>query len=196
VEWALAVLDEASAPPALPVLSAAEGAKNPAPAISVIDLGTGSGAVALALKHARRALQVSATDASSDALQVAQANAQRLQLQVAFVQGSWLTPVNGRYHAIVSNPPYVAARDPHLDDLTHEPLGALASGDDGLDDIRQIVMQARAHLCPGGWLLLEHGYDQAGAVRQLLLGAGFEEVQSRLDLSGIERCSGGRAPLA
>ena len=96
----------------------------------------------------------------------------------------------------MSNPPYIAAHDPHLDDLAHEPLQALASGDDGLDDIRQIIAQARAHLRPGGWLLLEHGYDQAGAVRQLLRGAGFEEVQSRLDLSGIERCSGGRAPLA
>jgi len=152
--------------------------------------------VALAFKHARPALQVSATDASSHALEVARANAQRLQLAIEFMHGSWLTPINGRYHAIVSNPPYVAAQDRHLIDLTHEPLQALASGDDGLDDIRQIIAQARAHLHPGGWLLLEHGYNQAGAVRELLQGTGFEEVQSRLDLSGIERCSGGRAPLA
>ena len=112
------------------------------------------------------------------------------------MQGSWLTPISGRYHAIVSNPPYVAAADPHLDALTHEPQQALTSGDDGLDDVRQIVTQARAHLHPGGWLLLEHGYDQAGPVRTLLMEAGFEDVQSRQDLSGIERCSGGRAPPA
>ncbi|QDL36659.1 HemK/PrmC family methyltransferase [Rhodoferax sediminis] len=214
VEWALEVLDEVSVQ-SKPMLPDARDTAEPAlPGrwyrplegeapqalrgcfISVIDLGTGSGAVALALKHARPALQVSATDASSDALQVAQANAQRLGLAIEFMQGSWLTPVHGRYHAIVSNPPYIAAQDRHLIDLTHEPLQALASGHDGLDDIRLIIAQARAHLRPAGWLLLEHGYDQAGAVRQLLSGAGFEEVQSRLDLSGIERCSGGRAPRA
>ena len=174
---------------ALQVLAALPGA-------AVIDLGTGSGAIALALKTTRPDLQLTAVDASADALQVAQANARRLQLPVTFLQGSWLTGVSGRYHAIVSNPPYVAAADPHLDALTHEPLQALASGDDGLDDIRQIVSQAQAHLSPGGWLLLEHGYDQAAAVRALLLDAGFEAVQSRRDLNGIERCSGGRAPAA
>lgn len=177
VEWALEVLAKV-------------------PHAAVIDLGTGSGAIALALKATRPDLHVTALDASADALQVAQANARRLQLQVEFLQGSWLTGVSGRYHAIVSNPPYVAAADPHLEALTHEPLQALASGDDGLDDIRLIVSQARAHLHPGGWLLLEHGYDQAAAVRALLLDAGFENVQSRQDLSGIERCSGGRAPAA
>lgn len=175
VEWALEVLAEV-------------------PKASVIDLGTGSGAIALALKHSRPDLQVSAVDASADALQVAQTNAQRLQLQVEFMQGSWLAGAPARYDAIVSNPPYIAAQDKHLDALTHEPLQALASGNDGLDDIRQIISQARAHLHPGGWLLLEHGYDQALAVRSLLVEAGFENVQSRLDLSGIERCSGGRAP--
>lgn len=164
--------------------------------ISVIDLGTGSGAVALALKHTRPTLRVTATDASAGALQVARANAARLQLPIEFIQGSWLTPTAGRYHAIVSNPPYIAAQDRHLIDLTHEPLQALASGDDGLRDIRQIIVQARAHLHPGGWLLLEHGYDQAAAVRNLLANAGLDEVQSRRDLSGIERCSGGRAPPA
>lgn len=188
VEWALAVLDRTS--------GQTEPVEVPAPAMSVIDLGTGSGAIALALKATRPDLQLTAVDASADALQVAQANARRLQLPVTFLQGSWLTGVSGRYDAIVSNPPYVAAADPHLDALTHEPLQALASGDDGLDDIRQIVTQARAHLHPGGWLLLEHGYDQAAAVRALLLDAGFENVQSRQDLSGIERCSGGRAPAA
>lgn len=174
VEWALEVL--AAVPKA-----------------SVIDLGTGSGAIALALKHSRTDLQVSAVDASADALQVAQTNARRLQLPIAFMSGSWLTNVNGRYDAIVSNPPYIAAQDAHLAALTHEPLQALASGTDGLDDIRQIIRQARAHLRPGGWLLLEHGYDQSVAVRGLLIKAGFEAVQSRCDLSGIERCSGGRS---
>ncbi|MDR3452888.1 MAG: peptide chain release factor N(5)-glutamine methyltransferase [Rhodoferax sp.] len=201
VEWALAVLDAATAAPARPVPSAAEGVDAPGaePGTGngdVLDLGTGSGAVALALKHARPTLRVSATDASADALQVAQANARRLRLAIEFIQGSWLTPIKGRYHAIVSNPPYIAAQDRHLIALTHEPLQALASGDDGLDDIRLLIAQARAHLHPGGWLLLEHGYDQAGAVRELLSGAGFEEVQSRLDLGGIERCSGARAPRA
>lgn len=166
------------------------------PHAAVIDLGTGSGAIALALKATRPDLHVTAVDASADALQVAQANARRLQLQVEFLQGSWLTGVSGRYHAIVSNPPYVAAADPHLEALTHEPLQALASGDDGLDDIRLIVSQARAHLHPGGWLLLEHGYDQAMRVRALLTQAGFEDAQSRRDLSRIERCSGGRAAPA
>jgi release factor glutamine methyltransferase len=131
-------------------------------------------------------------DASADALAVARANAQRLNLDVAFTQGSWLEGINNQFDLIVSNPPYIAAQDPHLDALKHEPLQALASGADGLDDIRSIITQARAHLHPGGWLLLEHGWDQAGAVRALLTAAGFENVQSRPDLAGIERCSGGR----
>lgn len=195
VEWALEVLELPAVQDAGSVQ--AEPVEAPAPTtLSVIDLGTGSGAVALALKHTRPALRVSATDASADALQVARANAVRFQLPIEFIQGSWLTPIEGRYHAIVSNPPYIAAQDRHLSDLTHEPLQALTSGEDGLHDIRQIITQSRAHLHPGGWLLLEHGYDQAGAVRALLQDAGLNEVQSRRDLSGIERCSGGQAPLA
>jgi len=162
---------------------------------SVLDLGTGSGAIALALKATRPDLRLIAIDDSEDALTVARANAQRLQLEVQFQQGSWLECAAGRYHAIVSNPPYIAAQDRHLDALTYEPLQALASGADGLDDIRQIITQAPAHLQPGGWLLLEHGYDQASAVRALLLAAGLKDVQSRRDLSGIERCSGARALL-
>ena len=161
---------------------------------SVLDLGTGSGAIALALKHARPDWQVGALDFSDDALAVARANATRLQLNVQFEQGSWLDGVSARFHALISNPPYIAAQDEHLRALTHEPLQALASGVDGLDDLRQIITQAPAHLHPGGWLLLEHGYDQAPAVRGLLAAAGFEHVQSRLDLNGIERCSGAQAP--
>jgi release factor glutamine methyltransferase len=164
------------------------------PQARILDLGTGSGAIALALKHTRPDWQVHAVDASTEALAVAQANAQRLGLVVAFSQGSWLTQVQGRFHAIVSNPPYIAAQDPHLAALTHEPLAALASGAQGLDDLRSIVLQAPVHLHSGGWLLLEHGYDQATAVRALLTAAGLAQVQSRRDLAGIERCSGGQWP--
>ena len=174
VEWALSLL-----PPQQP---------------QVLDLGTGSGAIALAIKRARPDAQVSAVDASARALQLAQANARRLQLSIEFIHGSWFSGIKKSYQLIVSNPPYIAALDPHLQALRHEPLRALASGADGLDDIRDIIKQAREHLQPGGWLLLEHGWDQARAVRALLLAAGLEDVQSRPDLAGIERCSGGRAP--
>ena len=159
---------------------------------SVIDLGTGSGAIALALKATLPDLRLSAIDYSEDALAVARANAERLQLDVTFQQGAWLAQVQGSFNAIVSNPPYIAAQDEHLAALKHEPLQALASGADGLDDLRQIIQTAPAHLLPGGWLLLEHGYDQASLVRALLAESGFTEIQSRRDISGIERCSGGR----
>lgn len=162
------------------------------PAARVLDLGTGSGAIALALKHQRPEVQMQARDFSADALAVARANAQRLGLDVAFSQGSWLDGLTGDFDVIVSNPPYIAAADPHLAALTHEPLEALASGDDGLDDLRAIIHQAPAYLAPGAWLLLEHGYDQALAVCDLLRAAGFADVQSRSDLAGIARCSGGR----
>ena len=161
----------------------------------VIDLGTGSGAIALALKHARPSLQVSAVDFSADALTVARSNAERMKLDVAFSQGSWLDGVPGHFDAIVSNPPYIAAADQHLAALTHEPLQALASGNDGLDDIRAIIRQAPQRLSSGGWLLLEHGYDQAATVRALLTTAGLKNAQSRRDLAGIERCSGARLPI-
>lgn len=166
----------------------------PAPGGQVVDLGTGSGAIALALKHSRPSLQVSAVDFSADALTVARANAGRLKLDVTFSQGSWLDSVQGVFDAIVSNPPYIRSDDRHLAALTHEPLSALASGADGLDDIRTIIQQAPPHLRSGGWLLLEHGYDQALAVRTLLTQAGFDDAQSRRDLAGIERCSGARWP--
>lgn len=164
----------------------------PGTACNVIDLGTGSGAIALALQHQRPHAQVSAVDASLEALAVAQTNAQRLHLPVRLIQSHWLRAVEGRFDLIVSNPPYIPTGDPHLAALTHEPLQALASGDDGLHDIRAIVEQAPAHLKSGGWLLLEHGYDQAEAVRALLTQAGWQNVQSRRDLAGIERCTGGQ----
>lgn len=157
----------------------------------VIDLGTGSGAIALAIQSARPDARVEAVDASADALAVAEANAQALGLAVKFRQADWLADA-GRYELIVSNPPYIPEDDPHLAALRHEPLGALAAGPDGLEALRAIVQSAPRHLRPGGWLLLEHGWDQAAAVRALLAAAGFTEVQSRRDLAGIERCSGGR----
>jgi release factor glutamine methyltransferase len=176
VEWALSCLADTPSP-------------------NVVDLGTGSGAIALALKHSRPDAQVCAVDASADALAVASANAKRLALPVDFHHGSWLAPLNGRtFDAIVSNPPYVASDDAHLAALKHEPLSALASGVDGLDDIRTIVRQAAQHLKPNGWLLLEHGYDQAHAVQTLLGNQGFVNVQSRPDLAGILRCTGGQWP--
>jgi release factor glutamine methyltransferase len=160
----------------------------------VLDLGTGSGAVALALQHHRPAAQVTAVDASADALAVASANAQRLNLPVKCVISHWMDAVLGPFELIVSNPPYVAEGDPHLAALTHEPLSALTSGADGLDDNRQIIAQAPSRLAPGGWLLLEHGWDQAAAVQALLRTAGFVQVQSRRDLGGIERCTGAVMP--
>jgi release factor glutamine methyltransferase len=159
----------------------------------VVDLGTGSGAIALALKHSRPDAAVRAVDASADALVVASANAKRLGLAVTFHHGSWLAPLNGHtFDAVVSNPPYVASDDAHLAELKHEPLTALASGADGLDDIRVIVREAVRHLKPNGWLLLEHGFDQAQAVQTLLGNQGFVNVQSRPDLAGILRCTGGQ----
>ena len=177
VEWALSCLADVPAP-------------------RVVDLGTGSGAIALALKHSRPDARVHAVDACTDALQVAQANATRLGLALQFHAGSWLSPFSGDapFDAIVSNPPYIARADAHLAALTREPLSALASGLDGLDDLRSIVRQAPQHLKPGGWLLLEHGYDQAQAVQDLLSNAGFTQVQSHADLAGILRCSGGCWP--
>ena len=182
VEWSLAVL-------AMP------GSVLP---LKILDLGTGSGAIALAIAHslkaADREAQVTAVDASADALKVAHENARRLDLAVNFIESSWLQEVQGRFHLIASNPPYIASADPHLAALTHEPLQALTAGTDGLDDLRHIIQQAPDHLLPGGWLLLEHGYDQAEQVRELLKRQGFLDVGSRRDLAGIERCSGGQWP--
>ena len=159
---------------------------------SILDLGTGSGAIALALKHLRPHWQVHAIDFSADALAVAQANADALHIDVQLSQGAWLQGVTQRFDAIVSNPPYIAEHDPHLPALRHEPQQALTSGTEGMDDLRSIIQQAPARLLEGGWLLLEHGFDQAVAVRNLLHAAGFMQVQSRCDLAGIARCSGGR----
>jgi len=158
----------------------------------VLDLGTGSGAIALALQQARPDAQIDAVDASAEALAVARQNGRRLGLPVQFARADWLEGAAAGYDLIVSNPPYIAAGDSHLPALVHEPASALVSGADGLDDIRRIVHDAPRHLAAGGWLLLEHGHDQADAVRTLLAAHGFADVQSRDDLAGIARCSGGR----
>ncbi|MDE2077891.1 MAG: peptide chain release factor N(5)-glutamine methyltransferase [Burkholderiales bacterium] len=159
----------------------------------VLDLGTGSGAIALAVAHQRPQAAVTAVDASPAALETARRNAERLGVSVRFRLGSWLAPVGSdRFDLIVSNPPYIAEGDAHLPALKHEPITALTSGPDGLDDIRHIVTQAKTHLRPGGWLLLEHGFDQAGAVSQLLKQAGYDQVTTRRDLGGQNRCTGGQ----
>lgn len=163
--------------------------------VSVADLGTGSGAIALAIACERPAAHIVATDASAAALALAQDNARRLQLNnVQFRHGDWLAALpDERFALIVSNPPYLAARDPHRNqgDLRFEPPQALVSGEDGLDAIRQIVADAAAHLLPGGGLLLEHGFAQGEAVRALLRAHGFREVITYRDASGHERVSGG-----
>jgi release factor glutamine methyltransferase len=159
----------------------------------VLDLGTGSGAVALALKHEMPAAEVVAVDADLSALNVARRNATKLNLDVDFRHGRWFAPVGSeRFDVIVSNPPYVAAGDPHLPALRHEPQSALLAGADGLDCIRDIAREAAAHLAPGGWLLLEHGQGQDAAVRALLEAAGLESVRTWPDLAGIPRVTGGR----
>ena len=164
----------------------------------VLDLGTGSGCIAISIALARPDAQVVAVDLSAAALQVARDNAARFNAHnVTCRQSRWFDALRGeRYELIVSNPPYVAAGDAHLaqGDLRFEPDGALASGADGLADIRVIVAGARAHLAPGGRLLFEHGYDQAPRCRELLHQAGFVAVQSWRDLAGIERVSSGCAP--
>ena len=193
VEWALTCLPEFK--------PESRSESTPAPSNGsprILDLGTGSGAVALALQHARPDATVWAVDASEDALAVARANASHLNLPVQCIASNWLSAVDvrhtGHFDLIVSNPPYVAEGDPHLAALTHEPLQALTSGPDGLDDIRQIIAQAPACLNPGGWLLLEHGWDQAAPVQALLREAGLVQVQSRRDLGDIERCTGAAMP--
>jgi len=178
VAWALAVLPEAPTPNALRLL----------------DLGTGSGAVALAMQYARPDTQVWAVDASEEALDVARANAVQLDLPVHFIASDWFAQIDVNFDLIVANPPYIAQADPHLHALRHEPIQALTSGCDGLNAIRHIIQNAQAHLAHSAWLLLEHGHDQAERVKSLLLQAGFIQVQSRTDLAGHARCSGGQKP--
>lgn len=162
------------------------------PSGRAVDLGTGSGAIALALQHARPSLEVWATDRSARALEVARGNAAALGLPVRFAEGDWWSalPLDLRFALVLSNPPYIAAGDPHLPTLRHEPAEALSPGGDGLDAIRAIVAGAPARLCPGAWLLLEHGFDQADQVRELLRARGFTQPRTRHDLAGRPRCTG------
>ena len=164
----------------------------------LLDLGTGSGAIALSIAHARPDIEVTAVDASPDALEVARDNAWRLNIgNTRLLHSDWFSALTDeRFNLIVSNPPYIADGDAHLaqGDLRFEPRSALASGADGLDDIRHIIAQAKKHLNPGGWLLFEHGYDQTGQARVLLDAAGFAGVFSARDLAGIGRVSGATIP--
>lgn len=166
----------------------------PDQAMDILDLGTGSGCIAITLALERPLARVTAVDRSAAALAIAQRNAGILNAGVEFLASDWFAALAGRrFDLIVSNPPYIAAADPHLarGDVRFEPLTALVAGDDGLDDLRRLTGDARAHLRPGGTLLLEHGYDQADAVQSLLRKSGFRRVQSWADLSGILRVSGG-----
>ena len=160
---------------------------------SVLDLGTGSGAVALAIKHERKNCRVVAVETDLAALLTAKRNAARFNLEVDFRHGRWFEPVAGeRFDLVLANPPYVAEGDPHLAGLRYEPRGALVSGADGLDAIREIVPAVGAFLRPGGWLLLEHGMGQDGAVRKLIAASGLGRVTTWPDLAGIARVSGGK----
>ncbi len=185
VDWAIELID-----------AQCKGFDTPQP--QVLDMGTGSGAIALAIKANQPQASLWALDQSPAALEVAQKNALDLGLEVEFFQSHWFQALNTpsankhpkRFDVIVSNPPYIAPHDPHLRDLVHEPLDALLAKDGGWADILQICTQAQHHLKAGGWLLLEHGYDQSHRVREILQNLGYIHIQSRYDLAGIERCTG------
>ncbi len=182
VDWALALLPTVAA-------------ERP----QVLDLGTGSGAIALAVAHRHPDAHITATDISPAALAVAQANAQRLGLMLTWACGDWWRAVDdawpGRpFDLVLCNPPYIAGDDPHLPALQHEPQAALTPGGDGLGALQAVICGAPAHLVAGGWLLLEHGWDQAPAVSAALRAAGFQAISTRFDIAGRPRCTGGQWP--
>lgn len=167
------------------------------PGAQAIDLGTGSGAIGIALGRTRKDLRITATDISAAALEVARENAALHRIRIHFIESSWYDQLDDeRFDLIVTNPPYIVAGDRHLSegDLRFEPIDALTDHADGLSALRILIAGAPEHLKPQGWLLLEHGYDQAGAVRDLLAARGFTTIESWIDLAGIERVSGGRFP--
>lgn len=167
--------------------------------IKVADLGTGTGAIALALARERPNWEVTAIDKSPEALAVARENANTHRIpNVRFLEGSWCSPLaEDSMDILVSNPPYIPSDDPHLKegDVRFEPTTALVSGTDGLDDIRTITQQAVKSLKPGGWLLLEHGYDQGHGVQSILTMAGFRQVRTETDLAGHDRVTLARKPV-
>ncbi|MGH8142163.1 MAG: peptide chain release factor N(5)-glutamine methyltransferase [Steroidobacteraceae bacterium] len=160
------------------------------------DLGTGSGAIALALASERPAWHVTATDCSAPALEVARANAERLGLRgVEWLLGDWFAALPGRaFELIVSNPPYIAARDPALAALAHEPIQALSAGPSGLEALSALIVHAPAYFAPGGWLVLEHGADQAPAVARALVAGGYARVRCHQDLAGRDRVTEAQWP--
>ena len=178
VEWAIETL---------------QGMASSTPCPEVLDMGTGSGAIALALKQAQPSARLTALDASPEALAVARSNGQRLALDIRWLESHWWSALRAqRFDLIVSNPPYIREGDPHLPALSHEPGMALTSGADGLNALREITHGAPEHLTSGAWLLLEHGHDQSAEVQCLLRHAGFLDISSRRDLAGHLRCTGGR----
>lgn len=162
----------------------------------LLDLGTGSGCIAITLALEAPGAELVATDISRAALEVARANAAQLAARVTFIESNWYSAVDGRFDLIVANPPYVARGDPHLDALRHEPEDALVAADGGLACLRDIVVGSRTHLGDGGWLLMEHGYDQAAAVQEMLRTAGFDRIETVCDDAGIERVTLGHAVAA
>ena len=169
-------------------------ASTQARALQALDLGTGSGAIALAIAQERRDVDIHACDISAECLAVAEANSRALGLPISLRLSDWFERIDQRFHVIVANPPYIDSADPHLSQLQTEPRAALVAPNHGLADLQAIIERAPAHLHRDGWLLLEHGYDQGMATRELLTNRGFEQVGTRRDLGGNERVSWGQLP--
>lgn len=170
-------------------------ASTQARALQALDLGTGSGAIALAIAQERRDVEIIACDISAECLAVAETNSRALGLPISLRLSDWFERIDQRFHVIVANPPYIDSADPHLSQLQAEPRAALVAPNHGLADLQAIIERAPAHLHRDGWLLLEHGYDQGMATRELLTNRGFEQVGTRRDLGGNERVSWGQLPV-